>query len=247
MYLINTVKFNCSQLFHLFDEDDFMASFHQFYADPNQNVSSISTGLWYIHFCLIIALGKALLHRRQREKLPFGHEFFLSVVHHLPTSALFAKDPIVGLEVLCCAALYLQCIDHRHYAHVMVSEHLAKRASVRLYMPCPLTNPKTSKIGDAVRLALFHGLHTDMPLHLLGSAYVERCRRVWWTIYILDREMTSLMGIPSSVHNDDIDCPLPTFAGSTQRVATLHMQVKLYQILTNINKSKQKPGMSRHV
>lgn len=89
-------------------------------------------------------------------------------------------------------------------------------------------------------MALFQGLHTEMPLQQLGSRYVERCRRVWWTVYILDRETTSLMGLPPMIHDDDVTCPLPGFSGSAQRVATLDMQVKLCRIIANINKSKSR-------
>ena len=120
LYLINTVKFNCGQLFHLFDEDDFMESCYRFYADPNPD-SSTANSLWYLHFCLIVALGKALVSRRQRDKLPFGSEFFMSAMRNLPDMGLLIQHPIAAMEVLSCAALYLQCIDHRHYAHILVS------------------------------------------------------------------------------------------------------------------------------
>jgi proline utilization trans-activator len=87
-------------------------------------------------------------------------------------------------------------------------------------------------------MAIFQSLHTEMPMQQLGSRYVERCRRIWWTVYILDRETTSLMGLPPTIHDDDVTCPLPDFSGATQRVTTLHMQVKLCRIIANINKSK---------
>ena len=60
------------------------------------------------------------------------------------------------------------------------------------------------QIGQAMRVALGQGMHTDMPVDQLGDRIVERSRRIWWTVYVLDREMTSLMGLPQSVHDDDI-------------------------------------------
>ena len=119
IYLISTVKFNCSQLFHLFDEEEFMDSCRKFYADPRPDVSSAN--LWYIHFRLIIALGKALQSRQRQDKLPCGYELFLSTFRNLPNMGVLMKQPLAAIEVLCCAALYLHCIDHRHYAHVIVS------------------------------------------------------------------------------------------------------------------------------
>lgn len=83
IYLINSVKFSCGQILHLFDEEDFMSSCHRFYESPSPEVSS--AGLWYVHFCLVIALGKALLARPQRGSTsPSGHNFFVSVFRRIP-------------------------------------------------------------------------------------------------------------------------------------------------------------------
>lgn len=89
-----------------------------------------------------------------------------------------------------------------------------------------------------MRIALFQGLHINMPTLQLGDHHVERCRRAWWTLYVLDHEMTLLMGLPMAIRESDVTCPLPTFSGSKERVATMDMQVKLYRILANANDSK---------
>ncbi|CRK17349.1 hypothetical protein BN1708_012010 [Verticillium longisporum] len=75
-----------------------------------------------------------------------------------------------------------------------------------------------------------------MPPLELGDRYVERCRRAWWTVYILDREFTSLMGLPLTIQDDDVNYPLPKFDGQMQRMATLEMQVKLCRNIADINK-----------
>ena len=89
-----------------------------------------------------------------------------------------------------------------------------------------------------MKIALFQGLHINMPTVQLGGRYVERCRRAWWTLYVLDHEMTILMGLPMSVRESDITCPLPAFSGSREKVATIGMQVKLYRILASANESR---------
>ncbi|KAG7109832.1 Proline utilization trans-activator like protein [Verticillium longisporum] len=189
IFLINTVQFNCCQLFHLFDRAEFMELCHQFYANPTHDIAS--AGL-----C----------------NLPFGQEFLLSVFRQFPNTGALIQQPLLSVEILCCAALCLQCIDHRHYAH--------------------------SVIGEALRISLFQGWHTEMPPLELGDRYVERCRRAWWTVYILDREFTSLMGLPLTIQDDDVNYPLPKFDGQMQRMATLEMQVKLCRNIADINKSK---------
>jgi proline utilization trans-activator len=93
-------------------------------------------------------------------------------------------------------------------------------------------------MGQAMRIALIQGMHTDMPVENLGQPLVQRCRKIWWTVYILDRQMTSLMGLPQSVQDDDISCQVPTFSGSAQQAAALNMQIKLARIYAEIAKSK---------
>lgn len=80
-------------------------------------------------------------------------------------------------------------------------------------------------------------MHTDMPVRYLGESLVQRCRRIWWTVYILDREMTTLMGLPQEINDNDVHSPLPTFLGSVQRTETLNMQIKLSRIIAEINSS----------
>jgi proline utilization trans-activator len=92
-----------------------------------------------------------------------------------------------------------------------------------------------------MRIALVQGMHTDMPIANLGQPLVQRCQKIWWTIYILDRHMTSLMGLPQSIRDEDITCPLPGFADSPQRTAALSMQIKLARVHTEIASSKSIP------
>lgn len=89
-----------------------------------------------------------------------------------------------------------------------------------------------------MRIALAEGMHTDMPIAELGEAFVQRCRKIWWSIYILDRQMTSQMGLPQSIRDEDISCRLTDFSKSAQRTAGLKMQIKLAQIYADIARSK---------
>jgi proline utilization trans-activator len=52
----------------------------------------------------------------------------------------------------------------------------------------------------------------------------------------MDREMTSLMGLPQSVYDADVNAEFPVFAGSNQRLSALRMQVKLSQAIAKINR-----------
>lgn len=89
-----------------------------------------------------------------------------------------------------------------------------------------------------MRIGLAHGMHTDMPIKELGEPVVQRCRKTWWTVWILDRQMTSLMGIPQSIQADEMTCQLPDFPRSPQRRAALVMQISLSHIYADIARSK---------
>ncbi|KAL2834277.1 hypothetical protein BDW59DRAFT_156217 [Aspergillus cavernicola] len=207
IYLINAVKFHAGQLFHLFDEGSFMGGLYAFYEDPQQQMAT--DGLWYIHYLVIVALGKALVVHRNRDSRPPGCEFFIRALQLLPDTTHLCRDSIIGAEILCCIALYLQSLDYRNSAQ--------------------------NFIGQAVRLALAEGMHTDMPVQHLGEALVQRCRKIWWTIYVLDRQMTSLMGLPQSINDNQIHHQLPSFPGSPQKVVALSMQIRMCQIIAEIN------------
>ncbi|KUL89532.1 hypothetical protein ZTR_04282 [Talaromyces verruculosus] len=213
IYLINTVKFRAGQLFHLFDEETFMGGLYTFYEDPRPQTASPS--LWYIHYLVIIALGKALVAHGNRDDRPHGCEFLTKALQLLPDSTTLSRNAVNSAEILCCIALYLQSLDFRSSAY--------------------------NFIGQALRFALAEGMHTDMPVQHLGDALMQRYRKIWWTIYILDRLMTSLMGLPQSIPDSQIHHQLPSFPDSPQKGIALSMQIRMCQIVAEINSSVYGP------
>lgn len=89
-----------------------------------------------------------------------------------------------------------------------------------------------------MRIGQANGMHTDMPVEELGQPLVERCRKIWWTVCVLDRQMTSLMGIPQTIRADEMTCQLPDFVEFPQRRAALQMQVKLSHVYADIARGK---------
>lgn len=119
-YLINAVKFHASRLFHLFDEATFMSHFDAFYRRPADDHDR--PVLWYVHFLLILALGKAFVVRSGKGKRPPGAELYVQAMQLLPDITLMCVQPLEAAEVLCCASLYLHCIDSRSAAYNLVRE-----------------------------------------------------------------------------------------------------------------------------
>jgi proline utilization trans-activator len=210
IYLVNAVKFYVGQLFHLFDEAAFMDNFTKFY-DPTADRPT-TTSLWFSHYLLILAFGTAFVSRNSRDdNCPAGSAFFLQAMNTLPDLS-FANpeslDSLEAIEILCCAALYLQSLDFRAAAY--------------------------RQIGQALRFALEQGLHTDMEHQSALDSALERPRRIWWTVLLLDRQMSSLMGVPLALRDEDIDARLPSFGSSVSKVRALELHVRMSSILAVI-------------
>lgn len=80
-------------------------------------------------------------------------------------------------------------------------------------------------------------MHTEMRSPYLNKDYVERCRTVWWTIYVLERQIASLLGVPPGIAEESISTPFPELPGQTQKLIAMRIQVHLSQILAKIDQS----------
>lgn len=72
----------------------------------------------------------------------------------------------------------------------------------------------------------------------LADPMRERCREIWWTIYILDSHMSALMGVPQSLAEHDVTAQLPEFATSSSKSLALGIHVKLARATSSILQSK---------
>ncbi|THW52527.1 hypothetical protein D6D21_00961 [Aureobasidium pullulans] len=71
-------------------------------------------------------------------------------------------------------------------------------------------------IGSAMRLGLTIGLYQNMAERQLpDKAARQRRVRLWWTMYVLDRMMSSKVGYPTLLKDEDVEVDLPTDEGLT--------------------------------
>jgi hypothetical protein len=119
LYLINSVKFHCGWLYNLFDEDSFMGRFHHFHDHPADYARA--EPLWFVHYLLVVALGKAFVVQSTKSKRPPGGDLFIQAMKLMPDFSFFECGIIDEMQVLCCAAIYLQSVDHIQQAHRLVS------------------------------------------------------------------------------------------------------------------------------
>ena len=61
-----------------------------------------------------------------------------------------------------------------------------------------------------MRIALATGMNRETPPGVLSRSECEHRRRLWWTLYIIDRKLSINMGAPLSITDKDIDISLPS-------------------------------------
>ena len=193
IYLINAVKFHCGQIFHLFDEEEFMQEFAKFHDGRDLEKPQI----WHTHYLLMLALGKAFVVRIGKGDQPPGADHFIDAMKYLPNIAFLYPDELNVMELLCCAALYLHSLDFRSAAYTL--------------------------IGQALRIALEKGLNTNMRSHHVDEKRAQRCRKIWWTVLVLDRQMSALQGVPMAIRDEDIHADLPHSSPAQREALQLHI------------------------
>ncbi|PSK59178.1 hypothetical protein B9Z65_3502 [Elsinoe australis] len=180
IYLVNTVKYHLG-FFKLFDEGGFIQTLHDFYSGTVEDLEDYR--LWYCKLLLVLAFGKGVLNQKKAPREPPGSDYFVRAMANLPEMYALHEEPVLAMEVLTLISLYFYCMDMRQTAY--------------------------SYIGQALRLALVEGNHTNLNGSQLEPQLAQRCTNNWWIMYILDRTLSSALGTPVSVHDDAIKNVLP--------------------------------------
>jgi proline utilization trans-activator len=55
----------------------------------------------------------------------------------------------------------------------------------------------------------------------------EHRSNLWWSIYIIDRKLSSLVGVPTALHDEDIALPLPCINSAHNQDSTFALHVEL--------------------
>ncbi|KAH7052257.1 fungal-specific transcription factor domain-containing protein [Macrophomina phaseolina] len=221
VYLTNTVKFHMSPLFHVFEEELFLPCLREFYANPKAYVAS--SPLWYLQFLLVMAFGKAFLTHPDStgDRTPPGSDLFIRAITLMPDAAGMNQDPLLSMEVLCLLSIYLQALGRRLDAYAYS--------------------------GQAVRMAIAKGLHSEPSPIVMDERTCERRRKLWWTIYIIDRRFTSQIGAPVAIQDEDITVAPPKAPGS-RKASPLNINASLARILTDVVRTvygvNRRPGVS---
>lgn len=108
--------------------------------------------------------------------------YFTRAMEAFPDIRRLCGNPLLSIEVLCLASLFMHATDMLQESYILV--------------------------GQALRLSVTQGLQQAFP-EGLRPPDVEYMRRLWWTVYCLDRKSAALLGSPSIMRDEDVSIPMP--------------------------------------
>lgn len=120
LFYLQVLKFKTNPFFYLFDEISFTIQLQSFYEDLSN--APHTNRIWYVHYLLIMAFGKALSTQSQYGSIA-GLELFNRALRMLPDATVLWANPLIAIEILCCLGLYLYSIDHRSAGYSYVSRN----------------------------------------------------------------------------------------------------------------------------
>lgn len=181
--------------FYFFNEGLVKENLRRVYDGLGTDTSdSIIETIWFCKVLLIFAVGEMYLgtanningNKSQDAKLP-GSGFFHQASELF--TGLFSSGAIDnlaregGIEVLLLYAFYLQVAD----------------CTVASYF----------YFGLALRASLILGMHVDAEKENVSRYELEHRRRLWWTVYMYERMLSSKAGLPLSLNDNSIATELP--------------------------------------
>ncbi|ETS76562.1 hypothetical protein PFICI_11949 [Pestalotiopsis fici W106-1] len=212
-YLLSTISYSLGSMYYLFDKAEFLKKFQNFSKNKDPEASAL-TDPWLIQMLIILGLGKSIAHREPGPSGPSGHVYFARAVQAFPSMYFLYEEPILSIEILCASALFLQMMDMRLAAY--------------------------GYLGDAIGMCLAMGLNRKHDASRISPTEFSHRSKLFWTAYVLDRKLSSLIGVPPRLHDDDIGLPKPSLAAAltvSETIMAFHIDLssRLGEILQGSN------------
>ncbi|KAK0644878.1 putative transcriptional regulatory protein C3C7.04 [Lasiodiplodia hormozganensis] len=198
-YLATTVCFYAEPLYHLFDKAAFIHRLHLFYDARTKGIHE-QPDLWHIQMLLVFAFGKSVLAREQFAYGPAGSSYFARALEALPDVRRLNDEPVLAVEIACLVTLFMHAADMLQEAYVY--------------------------IGQARRMCVLQQLNKVVEDVAQRPPDYERRRRLWWTVYCIDRKSAALLGTPSVMRDDDVCMAVPRMGAADfgmQRKFAIHI------------------------
>ncbi|KAF1931645.1 uncharacterized protein M421DRAFT_98754 [Didymella exigua CBS 183.55] len=169
-------------IFCFTDPEAFERSLLEAYQGPPQG-SDKEGRLAYAKVLMILAFGQLYSINQWIDfKGPPGFDYFTAALELLPE--IHEEGSILRVEALAYVGYFMQNMNRRDAAF--------------LY------------IGMALRMAISLGLHQEAAGTGLDETTLEHRRRVWWSIYSLDRIVSVKSGNPLTIQDEDIGISMPS-------------------------------------
>ncbi len=164
-------------IFSFLQPQDFETRLELVYSqDPEDaDLSSREACLSYCQILLIFAYGQMYsVNQWNGSEGPPGFNYFMQALQLLPD--IHEEGSILFVEVLSLVGYYMQNLNRRDAAFLYVS-HTGIVDSLLTRM----------QIGLALRMAISLGLHQEFSDPTMDVVEREHRRRVWWSVYSMDR------------------------------------------------------------
>ncbi|KAK1146751.1 Transcriptional activator [Aspergillus melleus] len=172
-------------IFSFVRDPDFYRRLDMVYSRP-PNVGDREDCLVYCQMLLVFGFGQMYsVNQWIGDDGPPGFFYFKHALKFLPEA--YEDGSILFVEVLSYVAYFLQALNRRDSAYIY--------------------------IGLALRMAVSLGLHQEVMDQAISTEEREHRRRVWWSVYSLDRLLSLTLGRPFSIQDVDINLALPGQVG----------------------------------
>ncbi|UKZ80980.1 hypothetical protein TrVFT333_008746 [Trichoderma virens FT-333] len=216
--LIQETFNNYNRFLPLFDEEDFLREFQLKYSTSNPG----DAGWWA---CLNVVL---------------------SIAHRL--RAIRALDPT---QEHILASGYVQnalsVVSELNVSDRSLSAVQALAGMACILQGTPDPEPAAMLVAAALRLAQAMNLHRECSSPGLTDSQAEKRRRVFWKVYILDKDISLRTGRPFGQDDDDMDVCLPSNASLEPgnldlfncRIGLALVQGQVYKQLYSVQAGRQ--------
>jgi proline utilization trans-activator len=80
-------------------------------------------------------------------------------------------------------------------------------------------------------MAQLYALNLDLEESVVGNHEAVRGRRIWWTVYALDKKLTLNQGLPNIIDDRDIRSPWPRIAESDEDRTAMAIHTKMCRLV----------------
>ncbi|KAL2859908.1 transcription factor domain-containing protein [Aspergillus lucknowensis] len=104
-------------------------------------------------------------------------------------------------------------------------------------------------IGMAMRICIDLGMHRESHYNLMDAVESQLCRRLFWSVYVIERHVSWALGRPFSIAEGDIDTQLPVDIDLEDLASTENsrMQAALVELAPGIVEGGHIPAIRRFI